>query len=567
MIALLLMSVALADAAVTLLGPATAVCGTSVNVTWDPVSTAVCKADEEGFFPSIAFFMAKKLANGTVHEFYPSVGFAPCSRRSYLFKIDTPLKSAWHLHGGGENVGRLVYRIVGSWLNPALQGESILGLDLTLSGSCAPTAISESTSPNRDCVIGSWSSESSCSVACAAGTRTRTRYVVANSTGTGLRCPRETCGVGCIAETNMCNGATDNPLLCRNCVLGTSNCRCRTTSDACDAGLTCNYNTCRSPAAPPLGCQDCECRAQVPPCEFGLVCREGFCRAFERACAGCVCEADNTCNLGLSCGPTKLCIFPTPNLTNTCPFGTLDCPCKDGKCSVIGLACSGNFCRSSATSGGGGGSGDGDEDEETADGADPTAVIIGASVGAVCCVLLAAAIVVVILVLARRKQATAASITNASYSPGSPPLAYDPNDAFAIGVAAGTSARQQPAPTTYAADGYTSARADTLASSSNAGTNYPSHMGGSTQGSYGLNASNASYPSQLGGSTQGSYGLANKGLASSGGAAYNLDLGLGSAQAAYPSQSSSSYSSFSCPLCLKGYPTDADLQHHIKLRH
>jgi hypothetical protein len=88
--------------------------------------------------------MAKKLTNGSVVEFYPSIGFTQCNKMSITFKVDcalqffifktfyscffflflffflsAPLKSAWHLLGGGANVGLLTYRVVGSWLNPA----------------------------------------------------------------------------------------------------------------------------------------------------------------------------------------------------------------------------------------------------------------------------------------------------------------------------------------------------------------------------------------------------------------------------------------------------------------
>lgn len=218
-------------------------------------------------------------------------------------------------------------------------------------GKCEPTSVSAMTGANQDCVVGSWSRETTCSQSCAAGLRTRSRYVVTEAKGSGLKCPVYTCGNGCISQNVTCNGAVDNPLLCATC-MGANNCRCRTSGALCDGTLKCDSNTCRSPSAPPLGCEGCECRADpVSPCEFGLVCRDGTCQALERGCAGCVCEADLTCNLGLTCGGIKVCVVATTpeGSVTVCREGTKDCPClMNGMCTVDGLVCSGQFCRALA---------------------------------------------------------------------------------------------------------------------------------------------------------------------------------------------------------------------------
>jgi hypothetical protein len=212
-----------------------------------PPAPSICNQDFEGFWPSMAFVMAKKLMNGSVVEFYPSVGFTQCNKRTFTFKLDSPLKSAWHLLGGGANVGLLTYRVVGSWLNPMLTSETVVGHDLTLTGNCAPTTVSTMTGANQDCVVGSWSRETGCSQACGPGMRTRTRYVVNDAKGTGLKCPAATCGPGCISQNVTCNGATDNPLLCNAaCVAGANDCKCRPTGARCDGH--CSASTTRRAA-------------------------------------------------------------------------------------------------------------------------------------------------------------------------------------------------------------------------------------------------------------------------------------------------------------------------------
>jgi hypothetical protein len=292
-----------------------------------------------------------RLYTAILHLLYFFKTFCSCFFLFLFFFLSAPLKSAWHLQGGGDNVGRLTYRVVGSWLNPALVGEAIISLDVALTGNCVPTTVSVTAGANQDCAIGSWSRETGCSQSCGAGMRTRTRYIVTEARGTGLRCPRQTCGAGCISQNITCNGATDNPLLCANCV-GANNCKCRAAEPRCDDTLQCVGNTiCRSPTAPPLGCEGCECKPDFQsPCEFGLICRDGLCQALDRGCAGCLCEADSTCNLGLTCGGIKVCVqsisdSPSPSV-RVCNEGTKDCPCVAGnKCASVDLTCTGNFCR------------------------------------------------------------------------------------------------------------------------------------------------------------------------------------------------------------------------------
>jgi len=504
-------------------------------------ATSICKQDFEGFWPSIAFVMAKKLMNGSVVEFYPSVGFTQCNKLTYTFKLDSPLKSAWHLLGGGANVGLLTYRVVGSWLNPMLTSETVVGHDLTLTGNCAPTTVSTMTGANQDCVVGSWSRETGCSQACGPGMRTRTRYVVSDAKGTGLKCPAATCGVGCISQNVTCNGATDNPLLCNTaCVAGANDCKCRPTGARCDGSLQCVDNTtCRSPSAPPLGCEGCQCRADFSaPCEFGLVCRDGFCHALERGCAGCVCQADGSCNLGLKCGGLKVCAFPAleGNVT-VCAEGAKDCPCStDGKCSSAELSCSGGFCRAVAA-----------PDDSVAPGpVDQVAIIVGASIGAICCVLLAAGVIFGIFWWSRRDH----GVTNTSnYDPaGSSRITLDD----AIVTNSPFIASQHTTPGYNVNDGYKQGAASSEPSL------YPSHSGRHGTASYpSSEGSQAAYPSSQAGTTM--YPSAT---------AYPSQ-GSGTQ---YPSQQQSQYPSagggaFKCKLCLNMYNTDADLQVHIEKRH
>jgi hypothetical protein len=479
-------------AVVSLTGPSTAVCGATINVTWSSVTTTVCKLDQ-GFAPHFAFSVGKRLASGASSLFAPPVGYAPCNQRWFAYKFPTPLQASWHSSGGASDVGRLTYRIVAAWADASLNAiESITALDVTLTGACRPTA----TPAPRDCVLGAWSSESICSSPCGAGTRTRTRISIANETGA---CERANCGPGCVAKTNACDGARDNPLLCRACADGSVNCRCRS-GGVCNAGLACLSNACRPTSAPPLGCENCECRPESPPCEYGLTCTAGRCLSFDRGCPGCVCEADGTCDLGLVCAAARTCVFPSAGQAtlpgvDQCDFGTKDCAClSDNACSFGELTCRGGFCRedraedptTTAAS---------EEEDGDGGGDNQTAIIVGASVGVVCCVIIAAAIVFGVLTMARRKQESV-QIANSAYvsNRSSAPVAYDANDIFAIGVAAGASGTPAPAASqSYgaASDGYASARMDTSARFESEPSLYPSSQyGGAT--SY----PSTSYPSQ-----------------------------------------------------------------------
>jgi hypothetical protein len=483
-------------AVVSLTGPSSVACGATINVTWLAVTPTVCKLDQ-GFAPHFAFSIAKRLASGASSLFAPPVGYASCNQRWFAYKFPTPLQASWHTAGGGSDVGRLTFRIVAAWADASLNDiESITPLDVTLTGACRPTVTA--TPAPRDCVLGAWSSESVCSSSCGAGTRTRTRIAIANETGA---CERANCGVGCIAQVNACDGARDNPLLCRACADGSVNCRCRS-GGVCNSGLACVSNACRPKSAPPLGCENCECKPESPPCEYGLTCTLGRCLSFDRGCPGCVCEADDSCDLGLVCAAAaKTCVFASTAQTtlvgvDQCDFGTKDCPClSDNACSFGELTCRGGFCREDriedATT-----TAASEEEDGDGGGDNQTAIIVGASVGVVCCVIIAAAIVFGVLTMARRKQESV-QIANSAYQSNRPsvPVAYDANDIFAIGVAAGASGTPAPAASqSYgaASDGYASARMDTSARFESEPSLYPSSQyGGST-----TYPSTQSYPSQ-----------------------------------------------------------------------
>jgi hypothetical protein len=214
-----------------------------------------------------------------------------------------------------------------------------------------------------------------------------------------------TCGPGCISQNVTCNGATDNPLLCATCV-GANNCKCRAAGARCDGTLQCVDNTtCRSPSAPPLGCEGCECKADFQsPCEFGLVCRDGVCQALDRGCAGCVCEADSTCNLGLKCGGIKVCVFASPEGNcDSVPRGHQGLPLYR-----LAMCCGRPSCRAAARS-----VAPWRPDESEAPEPDnQVAIIVGASIGAICCVLLAAGVIFGIFWWSRRDR-----VSTSNYDP------------------------------------------------------------------------------------------------------------------------------------------------------
>lgn len=118
------------------------------------------------------------------------------------------------------------------------------------------------------------------------------------------------------------------------CKAGTAGCACRS-GGGCDAGLSCDGQTC---AACTAGQAGCACRSNGT-CEAGLACGAGeVCLPCAAGSETCPCRPDGTCSGDLQCR-NAFCVAG-----GTCADGALSCPCRTGGACDGELVCSSGTC-------------------------------------------------------------------------------------------------------------------------------------------------------------------------------------------------------------------------------